>query len=244
MARLIRNLAWAMAISLILATLLRLGDQLNIFATPPNLPDAATIVDRILGSSAYRHAIWPVYAAWNLLFGLAFIAVVPLASLIVHALDPQDARLRATGMIIGAGGILGAAAQVALVGAVDVAVNQAYCDCGFKEQEVISQFWAQNLFEGATDWLATVGLVLVGFGLLSLGVILATRSSASMLRQLSYLAGAALIVSALLNRIQLPDPIGDVVVVATFGLIVPIWAWQLGRDAGNWAGGEMAPVGG
>jgi hypothetical protein len=244
MARLIRNLAWLLAISLVLATLLRLGDQLNVFATPPNLPDAASIVDRILGSSAYRHAIWPVYAAWNLLFGLAFIAVVPLASLLVHALDPQDARLRATGMIFAAGGILGAVAEVALVGAVDVAVNQAYCDCGFKEQEVISQFWAQNLFEGATDWLAMVGLILVGIGVIWLGLIFAARMAGSMLPQLSYVAGAALIVSALLNRIDLPDPIGDVVAVATFGLIVPFWAWWLGRDTGSWAGAEMAPVGG
>jgi hypothetical protein len=244
MARLIRNVAWVLAIFLILATLLRLGDQLNVFATPPDIPDSANLVDRLLGTSAYRHALWPFFGAYNLLFGLAFVVVVPLASLIVHAIDPRDARLRTTGMIVAAAGILGAVGQIARVGATDVFVNQPYCDCGFKEQEVISQFWAQNMFEGATDWLITIGLVLLGLGLIWLGMILAARAGGSMLTPLSYLAGVALILSGLVNRLDVPPPIGDIIGVLTFGLIVPFWAWQLGRDAGGWAGAEMAPVGG
>ena len=244
MARLIRNLAWVLAISLVVATLLRLGDELNIFATPPEFPDVANLVDRLLGTIVYRHAIWPFFAAYNLLFGLAFLVVVPLANLLVHAIDPRDARLRSTGMVVATAGILGSVGQIARVGAVDVAVNQPYCDCGFKEQEVVSQFWAQNLFEGATDWLVTVGLILLGLALIWLGVILATRAARSMLRPLSYLAGVALILSGLVNRFDVPPLIGDVVGVLTFLVIVPIWAWWLGRDAASWAGAEMAPIGG
>jgi hypothetical protein len=244
MARLIRNLAWVLAFSLVVATLLRLGDVLNVFATPPDIPDSANLVDRLVGTNAYRHALWPFFETYNLLFGLAFVVIVPLASLLVHAIDPRDARLRATGMVVAAAGILGAVGQIARVGAVDVFVNQPYCDCGFKEQEVISQFWAQNMFEGATDWLITVGLVLLGLGLIWLGVILAAQAGGSMLRQLSYLAGVALILSGLVNRIDVPPPTEDVVGVVTFGLIVPIWAWLLGREAGSWARDEMAPVGG
>jgi hypothetical protein len=70
--------SWVLAIAFILATLLQLVDQFNLVATPPDLPDA-NMVDRTLGSSAYLHAIWPVFLWTNLFFGIGFLAAVGFA---------------------------------------------------------------------------------------------------------------------------------------------------------------------
>ena len=76
--------AWLVAIAFILATVLRYVDAFNLVATPPDLPNA-NMVDRTLGSSAYLHAIWPVFLWTNLLFGIGFLAAVAIASNLVAA---------------------------------------------------------------------------------------------------------------------------------------------------------------
>jgi hypothetical protein len=231
MSRMIRNLAWMLAASLVLATLLRLGDQFNLFATPPNVPDTANLVDRLLTTIPYRQAIWPVYLGWNLLFGVALLIVVPLSNLLVRAVAGSDSRMRAAGATLAAGGIIGAIGQLAIIGAVDVAISQPYCDCGFKETEVIAQAWAQNLIHGASDWLSAGALILVGLGLVVLGTVLSERVRSAGLGRFSWFAGGLTIVAALLSLSGLFDPLPDLAGVATFGVVLPLWAVWLARDA-------------
>jgi hypothetical protein len=231
MTKLIRNLAWVLAITLVLATLLRLGDQLNVFAKPPDLPATANLVDRLLASIPYREAIWPVFLAWNLLLTVAFLVVIPLSALLLRALDGSDARVRAGVASLLGGAIVGAVGQLAVIGAVDVTISLPYCDCGFKETEVIAQSWAQNLIGGAGDWLTTGGLVMIALGFLWLGSVIAGRARTSTLGRLSSLVGLALVVGAVFTRTGWLDPLPDVVAAVTFGLLVPIWALWLARDA-------------
>jgi hypothetical protein len=230
MARMIRNLAWALAICLVAAVLLRLGDQLNVFAKPPVLPDSANLVDRLLASIPYRQTIWPVFLAWNLLFGVALLVLVPLSTLLVRAVAGSDGRMRAAGACLAAGGIIGAVGQLATIGAVGVTISLPYCDCGFKETEVIAQAWTQNLIAGAANWLVNGALILVAVGLAWFGAVLVERVRSAALGRFSWVVGAALIIAALLSLTGALDPLPDLVAVATFGVLVPAWAVWLTRD--------------
>jgi hypothetical protein len=231
MARWIRILAWTIAVGLVAATLLRLGDQLNVIDTPPAIPDTANLVQRLLALIPYRQAIWPVYLAWNGLFAIGLLLLIPLSTLLVRAVAGADARMRAAGALLAAGGIIGAVGQLGLIGAISVAVGQPYCDCGFKETEVVAQSWAQNLIVGSSDWLVAGALVLAGLGVAWFGSVLAGRARLASLGRFGWLAGAALIASAILTIVDLLDPLPDLVAFATFGIIVPIWAFWLGREA-------------
>lgn len=243
MAKLIRTLAWAAAICLVGATLLRLGDQYNVFATPPTLSDTANLVDRLLASLPYRQAIWPVYLGWNLLFAIALLLVIPLSSLLVRAVGGSDPRVRAAGATLAAGGIIGAVGQLLITGAVAATISEPYCDCGFKETELVSQAWAQNLIQGASDWLSAAALVLVGIALVLLGPALGRRARSGF-GPLTLLAGILTIVGAGLSLTGLLEPLPDLLAVATFGVALPVWAWWLGRDAGLIAADASGMAGG
>lgn len=230
MARTIRRLAWLLAASLLLATLLRIGDNLNVFATPPSLPNG-NLVDRLLGSIPYRQAIWPVYLAWNGLFALAFLLLIPLSTLLARGLGSASGAVRAGTTLLAAGGIIGAVGQVTIIGAVDATISIPYCDCGFKETEVIAQSWAQTLIENATGWLADVGLVLIAIGLIWLARILVARLGRSPFAPLVWIAAGALLVDVAFDRVLQIEALPDLVAIATFGVILPLWAFGIGRDA-------------
>src|SRR5437868_14023331 len=72
-------LSWVVAIAFVVGTALVYIDRLNLFATPPNLPESLNLVDRAIGSAPYRQAIWPVFLWTNLAFAIAFTAAVAFA---------------------------------------------------------------------------------------------------------------------------------------------------------------------
>jgi hypothetical protein len=231
MARTIRWLAWLLAGSLVLATLFRIGDNLNVFATPPDLSAASNLADRLLASIPYRQAIWPVFLAWNGLFGIAFLLLIPLATLLARGLGSASGAVRAGTTLLATGGIIGAIGQVGLLGAIDATVSIPYCDCTSKEMEVVARASAQDLIQGASGWLNDVGLFLIAIGLLWLARILVSRLGRSPFAPLVWVAVAALLLSVLVDRVVSLENVSDIVLIATFGVIVPLWAFGLGRDA-------------
>lgn len=87
-----RPLGWLLGIAMILATILLLAVNLNLITKPPEFPSSATLVDRLLGSQDFRHAVWPFDLASNLLLCLGLVAAIPLAWLISAGLDGTDGR--------------------------------------------------------------------------------------------------------------------------------------------------------
>src|SRR6266487_655223 len=135
-----QTLAWVVAVAFFLGTVFFAVDRLNLVAQPPTFPDTANLVDRILASIDYRHSIWPVFLATNLLFALGFAALVPFAFAMPRGGEGSQRPLGPA--LLALGGVLGAVASLVTVGSVDPSISIPYCDCGFKEQEVISQAWA------------------------------------------------------------------------------------------------------
>ena len=235
-AAFVRPLGWILGIALVLGTVLLVALNLNLVAKPPEFPDSATLVDRLLGSQDFRHTIWPFDLAANLLLCVGLIAAVPFVWLTSAGIDPGDPRRRFLVAMTVTGAFVGIVATLAYVGAVKVTIDTAYCDCGFKEQESISQFWALSLVSGSRDWLldGTATLIAVGVAVAGRAFSQAMgRGPAAVMpvswTLLSYLAAATLALGAVLQITGIGDPAGSLISAVATGVLLPIWSIWLAR---------------
>lgn len=220
-------LSWVIAIAFILGTALTYVDRFNLFATPPELPDSATMVDRVLGTAQYRQAIWPVFLWTYLLFAIGFIAIVPFAAAVAAASKARR-RLAMFTALATTGGIIAAIASIIPIGSVNAAVWLGYCDCGFKETEIVSQVWAQMISQDIGDWLNRVASVVLALGLVALVRDAGAVISAG-LRTWTYVAAILLAVVPILIFVDRFEPVPDLATTALGAFIIPVWAVWLGR---------------
>ena len=68
-------------------------------------------------------------------------------------------------------GVIGAIAQTMLIGAVKASIDIPYCDCGFKEQEIVSQVWAEMVVQGAAAVMIYAAALLAAAGLVFAGIL-------------------------------------------------------------------------
>lgn len=234
--RYVRTLGLVLGVALVLATGLALALSLDLIVAPPTFPDSSTLVDRLLGHGTFLRSIWPFDLASNLLFAVAMVAGIPFAWLIGTRVARQDRRAMMVGLFV-SGAVLGIVAAVGFVGARQVTIDTAYCDCGFKEQEVISQFWAVSLLLGTRAWLLYGAAILVAIGVAIGGRALSMADDAGETPVMppkwgvvSYLSAAALGGGALLQIAQVADPAGSLISAAGTGVLLPLWSLWLARD--------------
>ena len=220
-------LGWVVAISFVLASVLVYVDRFNLVATPPEL-GAENLVDRILGSADYRQAIWPVFLWTNLLFGIGFIASVAFASAVASAARARRGLATFTAFAT-TGGIIAAIASIIPIGAVQASVWLQYCDCGFKEAEVVSAFWAQMVALDISDWFSRVASVVLAVALAALVRDAGAVISAA-LRTWTYLAAILLAAVPILITIDRFEPVPELANLALGAVIIPVWAVWLGRS--------------
>jgi len=226
----VRLLSWIVAASFILATALVYVDQLNLYATPPELPESTNMVDRTIALSGYFHAIWPVFLWTFLLFGIGFLAVVPFAANVASRAGIAGGMPTFKSLMT-AGGVIGAIASIIPIGAAEGKVFVQYCDCGFKETEIVSQLWAQMTSEEIANWFLRVAGVALAIALVAL-VREAPSLVPPVLRTWTYITAVALVLAALLATTEAlsPDAVG--LLQAIIGVVlIPVWAVWLGRTA-------------
>lgn len=229
----LRRLCWIVAGLLVVATALQFVDQLNLYAQPPNLPESANMVDRRLGSADYRSAIWPIFFASHFLFGLALLVVVPLAYLVGARLPRTDDRRLVMTSTLAAGALIGAIAELIVVGSVQPTIGLTYCDCGFKEQEVVSQIWAQMLIEGSTVWLLNGAALMLAVGFWLTGTLLRTRGMNETFEWLSRAIAVVFLIPVVLSILETGEEVSNLLAALATGILVPIWAIWLGRNLGR-----------
>jgi len=224
----VRTLSWIVAASFILATALVYVDQFNLFAKPPDLPESTNMVDRTIALSDYFHAVWPLFLWTYLLFGIGFLAVVAFAANVASRAGIPGGMPTFRSLMT-AGGVIGAIASIIPIGAAEGKVFVQYCDCGFKETEIVSQLWAQMTSEEIANWFLRVAGVVLAIALVAL-----LREAPSLvppvLRTWTYLTAAALALAALLATTETlsPDAVG--LLQAIIGVVlIPVWAVWLGR---------------
>jgi hypothetical protein len=238
-------LSWIVAIAFFVGTALTYVDQLNLVVVRPELPENLNLVDRMIALGDYRQAVWPLFFWTNLLFAIgfatsvAFVFNVASASGIAGGL-PTFKALGTTG------GIVAAIASVIPIGAVNASVWQLYCDCGFKETEIVAGVWAQQVTEDIGFWLGRFSSVVLAFGLIAL-TREAPRLFSAALRYWTYLTAVALVLAPLLGATEITkDPVEEQLVSTLTGFVlVPVWVVWLARnvDRGWAAGDEAAPEG-
>jgi hypothetical protein len=231
--------AWLVAIAFILATILEYVDQLNLVATPPPGLENANMVDRTLGLSDYFHAIWPVFLWTNLLFGIGFLGVVAFAFNVASAARAPGG-LPTFKSMAAAGGVIGAIASIIPIGGAEAKVFTQYCDCGFKETEIVSQLWAQMVSEDIANWFLRVAGVVLAIALIAL--VREGRDLVSpTMRSWTYITAIALILAAVLAATELlsPDAV-NLLTSVTAAVLVPVWAVWLARSVDAVPGGAPA----
>jgi hypothetical protein len=236
---LVSLLAWVVAGTFLVGTALVYVDQLNLVATPPNLPEDVNLVDRMTGLAPYRQAIWPVFLWSNLLFGIGFVAAGALAHAVANRIPGGLPTFRALATV---GGTIAAISSIIPLGAVNASVWEQYCDCGFKDAEIVSGFRAQIVAEDVGDWLGRFASVVLAIALILL-VREAGRVLSSRLQLWTWLAAIALIVAPLMLTVEfLHDPsLPGIVTAIAGGILIPVWAVWLGRTVDS-STGEPSPA--
>src|SRR5690349_20301038 len=225
--RTLRWLAFTVGVLFLIGTLLRIVDMQNLWATPPAQP-AANMVEGRLAAQDYRMAIWPIFMLTNLAFGIGFMALVGLGIALASGLGSGDTRRIAILTSFGVGGILGAAGQLMIIGAAQVTVDQAYCDCGFKDTEIVSQIWGQMLIEGSSQWLINAAAILAAVGIVAADLAFRLRISAAW-DIWSWLTVIGLVATVVVGFFGLGgDDFGLYLLLIVTGILVPVWAIWLG----------------
>ena len=221
--KVVRWLAWSVALLFVVGTVLQLVDVFNLYATPPDVPDSLNMVERRLAIQDYRVAVWPVFLLGNLATGIGFMAVTALGLALAGLLASDDSRRVAIAAGLGMAGIFGAVAQLVIIGVTQPTIDLAYCDCGFKDTEIVSQIWAQQLAESASRWLTDAAGVLAAIGVVASGSAFRDRMPSSW-RLFSWLTAIGLVAAVAIPFLQISPDLDMWVLVAVAGVIVPIWA--------------------
>lgn len=234
----VRSLLWVFAISLVVSTLLGLGLGFDLFVAPPQIAETLDLPSRLIALEPFRAARWP----WEFLGTLAYVigtGALFLAAGPVAALSGTDRRAGLVKSSLQVAGLVGVVSGLIFVGAMGVPIAEGYCDCGFKTEETISQFWAVNVINGATTWLDYGVLVFGAIGLVTAALALAGRGLPAVWRTISLTAAGLLIASILLRELS-DSPAGDLVAALATGLLLPAWAIILAEWSERTGPGPMA----
>jgi hypothetical protein len=184
----------------------------------------------MIGLASYRQAVWPLFVWENLAFAIGFAASVALAFNVASASGVAGGLPTFTALAA-AGGVIAAVSSVIPIGAVNASVWQLYCDCGFKETEIVAGVWAQTVAEDVGFWLGRFSSIVLAVGLFAL-----TREGRSLLsptlRTWTYITIIALVAAPVLGATEITrDPIEEQLVSTLTGLVlVPVWAIWLARS--------------
>jgi hypothetical protein len=228
---LLRSMAYLTAVVFVLATLFQLVDQLNLIHQPPSIPESANLVERVTAQIPYREAEWPIFAAAGLLLALGFVVLIGLAFALAARIARSDDRRLVLLWMLAAAGTLGAVGQVILVGAVRASVDIPYCDCGFKDQEIVSQVWAEMVVQGGASLLTDVATLLAACGVVVAAAVFGARGMTRGWVALSYLLALLLVVAVVVGYAGIADDVNGWLTALATGILVPVWAILLGRDA-------------
>ena len=152
--------------------------------------------------------------------GVFLIATVLGAALRVYAAPGSARDVMAVVFVLG--GVVGVIAQLMVVG-LNQAAAASYCDCGYKNEELIGLFKALDVGFSVQNWLAIGALTIVGVAAALAGWLVNVSAA---WRTLSYAIAIGLIVAAALQVINQGD-LSTILSGFVAGVLVTIWAVML-----------------
>ena len=228
-----RGLAWTLAITFIVATVIVLLLAFNISASEPQFHVGDNVlVDNILIDLANQQQRWPQDVLANVLFAIGFAAVGGLGTTLPARLGATDdrGRLVATAFVMAA--TLGVVAELLYLGVKEVSINAQYCECALRDPQLISRAEALNGVVNLQSWLTDGFAVLFGLGLFAAAAL--ARSTGAMSagwRSYTRWMGIAAIAFVLIGRVLTfvgsdtldLNTISALLIAIVAGVLTPIW---------------------
>jgi len=180
-------------------------------------------IDEVLRGFEWEQERWPVEFAATALFGAGFVALGGLGTVLAGLAERADAsRSLVRAAFVGAGG-LGLGSQLLWLGVKPIAANPHLCECGLREEEIISKLMILNVGGDVQIWMAIGATLLAAIGAV---LIAPVGRRAGMPVGWAWLSPAILVlglVAAVLHIFQAFPADWSVLLVAT-SIVVPIWA--------------------
>jgi uncharacterized membrane protein len=239
-----RTYAFVHAAGYVVASILFVLVAFRITTPAPPPPSATLTAEGAVAQLAFEQAIWPQLLASNLIYFVAFFALIPIALALREALG-GDARAQLTAVAIQTGAMLGILAVLLPLSTQAAAVR--FADPSTAVAAVVA-----NNIGGNALWLLVGFLFLVGSGIFAAGRIAwQTAALPTGWAQLSLLVGAvywfgtaANIVAALADptTAQLFTRLWQLTVLLGGAVLGPVWAIWLGLALRPARAAVRAPV--
>lgn len=199
-------------------------------------------VDEVLAGFAWEQERWPVEFAATALFAAGFVALGGLGTLLAGLAERGDARRTLVpGAFLGAGG-LGLAAQLLWLGVKPIATNPQLCECGLREEEIISRLMILNVAGDTQIWMVIGAIFLTTIGAVLIAPV-GQRAGMPVGWVWLPLAIAILALIATVLHVLQAFPADWTVVLVAIGIVVPIWAlWIALRSEAIAAPAEVASL--
>jgi hypothetical protein len=228
----VRRLALAVAILAIVSAVMTVIYTLALPPLPPPPPEVDDLVAQLESFQAIDQQLFP----WTFVQSVVTIALFLCAALLgmllrrwANASALRDAMV----LLFVVGGVLGIAGNVLNIAASSLAAG-GYCDCGYKNEELIALNYASRLGWDAANWLVIAALTLLSFGVASAGRLVAVSS---LWRTVSYAIAGLILLAAAIRAVASfvfisafdPFQVSDLLTAVAAGILVPIWAILLAR---------------
>jgi len=232
--------AWLLAATFLLGTIWLVLVTQNITVHGADIADGASLPDAIFENFRAAGDAFPQELAYTLLFSLGFLAVAMLGPTLRAILDrsgPTGTRVAVLFLVAGTIGIL---SEVIYLGGKEVAAAPYYCDCDFRDPQLISRGAILDALSGIQSWMIDAFSFVFAIGLLAAASLARAQGwgagfvRASQGLAVLGLASAAwdrIVVRLLVNADVHLDysGIGLLILAVIGGVATPIWAFLLAR---------------
>lgn len=216
-------LAWTAAIALVVAALLDIVLGFHILSAPPVRAEGSDFVDFLEIRFAWDRERLPLDIASSLLYSVAFLAMAGVGVILGRSSFGAGERGSVLATAFLAAGILGAAAQLIYVGAAQLAADPAYCDCGYRAEEVLGRLEALHVAVNQQLWLTHGAFVAAAIGFFQAGGLGRAAGWRGWWPMLSTAVGAMLLAGVAAEMLGL-ELVPELIVLVTVGLLIPAWA--------------------
>jgi hypothetical protein len=196
----------------------------ELLGPPP--PEQEDFIEQTIDFFSWQQSLWPLEFAGTALFALGFTALGWLGVLLARLADRSDARrVLAAAAYIGVA-VIGATSQLFWLGVKPIATSPHYCDCGLRQEEIMSRLMVMNVAGGVQMWMVIGAIVLAAVGVT---IISGLGRDAGMPGGWVWLSSSIAVVSLASAVLAVAGayPFDQLGVVLTAGVLVPIWALWL-----------------
>ena len=221
-------LAWTAAMALVAAALLDIVLGFNILSAPPVRAEGSDFIDFLEIRFAWDRDRLPLDVASAVLYSLAFLAMAGVGLILGRSSFGAGERGSILATAFLAAGILGAAAQLVYLGAAQLAADPAFCDCGYRAEEVLGRLEALHVAVNQQLLLTQAALVAAAVGFFTAASLGRAAGWSGWWPILSTAIGAMLLAGVAAEVLAL-ELVPELIMLATVGLLIPAWAIGLAR---------------